>query len=400
MASIKLKGDTSGEIQVNAPAVAGTHTLTLPTETGTLATTTDVSNALGVQNTNGVRNLIINGNMQIAQRGTSATGLTNGDTGYHTCDRWKFVEGGTITSVFTMSQSTDVPTGQGFATSLKLDCTTAQTSLDANNQLNIQQKIEAQNLQHIKYGTSNAESLTLSFWVKSSKTGTYTFWLYQEDGLRSISNTFTIDTTDTWEKKTITILGDTLGTINNDNESGLWCAFYLNAGTNFTSGTFASSWEANVNANRVSSSNVNFADSTSNYINITGVQLEVGTEATPFEHRPYDMELARCQRYYWKMTSNGQGTRFSIGMNNNATDSSQVFFTPSVLRSQPSVVYSNITISQGATHINPTAVSVVKYGNGYVNVTFQVESGLTTGAVTQTRDKDNGNGYIEFNAEL
>ena len=239
------------------------------------------------------RNLIINGDMRIAQRGTSVTGITG--TGYYTVDRWNTVL--TTAGTWTQTQDTDVPTGQGFSSSLKLSCTTADASLSAGGQLNIQQRIEAQNLQHLKYGTSNAESLTMSFWVKSNKTGTYTFWIYQDDDVRAISKTYTIDSANTWEKKTITIEGDTIGVIDNNNGAGFWVGFYLSAGSNFTSGILNTSWNTNVPAERVSSSQTNLEDTIGNYINITGVQLEVGDTATPFEHQPYDVELARCQRY-------------------------------------------------------------------------------------------------------
>ena len=257
----------------------------------------------------GNRNLIINGDMNIAQRGTSVTGITS--TGYQTIDRFTTVL--TTAGTWTQTQDTDVPTGQGFSSSLKMACTTANASLAAGDQLNIQQRIEAQNLQHLKYGTSNAESLTMSFWVKSNKTGTYTFWIYQADDVRAISKTYTIDSADTWEKKTITIEGDTVGVIDNNNDAGFWVGFYLAAGSNFTSGTLNTSWNTNVSADRVSSSNVNLADSTSNYINITGVQLEVGDTATPFEHRPYDMELQRCFRYYWQGDGTNYATQYSNG---------------------------------------------------------------------------------------
>src|SRR5210317_1201567 len=122
---------------------------------------------------NNFRNILINGDMSIAQRGTSAAGLGNGDTGYFTCDRWKLFESGAPTYEFTQSQDTDVPTGQGFATSLKLDCTTANASPSSNNSASVQQRIEGKMLQYLKKGTSNAESTTMSFWVKSNKTGTY-----------------------------------------------------------------------------------------------------------------------------------------------------------------------------------------------------------------------------------
>ena len=289
MASINLQGDTSGAITISAPSVAGSNTLTLPATTQTLAT----------QNALGVRNLIINGDMRIAQRGTSKSINTSG---YHTLDRWRMAgAGGSTDGTWTMSQDTDVPTGQGFANSLKLDCTTADTSIAAGDFTLLQTILEGQNLQHLKKGTSSAESITMSFWIKSNKIGTYTLEVYDNDNSRFISYAYTVDAADTWEKKTITFAGDTTGAIVNDNSSGITLQWWLTSGTNYTSGTFGTTWQtASVAANRVSSSNVNLADSTSNYINITGVQLEVGDTATPFEHRPYDMELARCKRYYEK----------------------------------------------------------------------------------------------------
>ena len=159
----------------------------------------------------GTKNLIINGNMQIAQRGTSASGLAT--TGYYTVDRWHFYAPSSPTYAFTMSQDTNVPLGQGFSSSVKLDCTTAQTPLATNSQLVLRHMIEGQNLQHLAYGTANAKSTTLSFWVKSNKTGTYIANLFQASGSRTISKSYTIDTADTWEKKTITFEGDTSGTI-------------------------------------------------------------------------------------------------------------------------------------------------------------------------------------------
>jgi len=246
----------------------------------------------------GNRNLIINGDMRIAQRGTSATGLGNGDGGYHTVDRFRFYEGGTPTCEFTQTQDTDVPTGQGFVNSLKMQCTTAQTSFSDLTQVRIEQQIEAQNLQHLAYGTSNAKTVTLSFWVKSNKTGTYILNIYQADDNRTISKAYTIDTADTWEKKTITIEGDIAGTINNDNGTGWYVIWGLVVSSDYTSGTLQTSWGAYTRSDWMPGQ-VNLADSTSNYINITGVQLEVGDTATPFEHRPYDMELQRCKRYYY-----------------------------------------------------------------------------------------------------
>jgi len=241
------------------------------------------------------KNLIINGDMSIAQRGTSQANISSGAT-YYTIDRMRF--GLLNFGTWTVSQSTDVPTAQGFAKSFKVDCTTADPSLGAANYGFFNYNIEGQDLQYLKKGTANAESLTLSFWTKSNKTGTYTFELDDNDNNRSISKTYTVDSANTWEKKTITIEGDTTGTLDNDNNNSLRFYFWLGAGSNYTSGTLQTSWQSTTDANRVSSSNVNLGDSTDNEWYITGVQLEVGTDASGFEFLPFDVNLNRCLRYY------------------------------------------------------------------------------------------------------
>jgi hypothetical protein len=287
-------------------------------------------------NTVGMKNIIINGDMSIAQRGTSATGLGNGDNGYHTCDRWRFEEAGSPTFEFTQSQSTDVPTGQGFATSLKMDCTTADVSLAAADGLTIAQRIEGQNLQYLKKGTANAESVTLSFWVKSNKTGTYTAEIYDDDNTRQISKTYTINSASTWEKKTITFAGDTTGALNNDNLTSLYLFFWLGAGTDFTSGTLNTSWNSVTAANRVSSSQVNIGDDTANEWLITGIQLEAGTTASDFEFLPVDVNLQRCLRYY-QLIAQGNAQYFSNGHYRNSTDLRTVYVHPVIMRASPTL---------------------------------------------------------------
>jgi len=242
------------------------------------------------------RNIIINGDMSIAQRGTSATGLGNGDNGYHTCDRWSFRESGSPTWEFTQTQSTDVPTGQGFAKSLKMDCTTADTSLATNDMCRIQQSFEGQNLQYLKFGTSSAQSTTVSFWVKSNKTGDYNVSLLNNDQSRIIGNTYTINSADTWEKKTLTFAGDTAGAFDNDNNNSLSLWWGLLGGTDRIGGD-SSSWGANADNKNVAGQTVNLADSTSNEWYITGVQLEAGTSASDFEFLPHDVNEDRCLRY-------------------------------------------------------------------------------------------------------
>jgi hypothetical protein len=252
------------------------------------------------------RNIIINGDMSIAQRGTSTASITN--SGYYTVDRWRtgIDTGGT----WTISQDTDVPTGQGFAKSMKFDCTTANASLSANSVFFLSQRLEGQNLQYLKKGTANAESVTMSFWVRSNKTGTYICELSDNDNTRHIAKSYTISIADTWEKKTLTFAGDTTGAFDNDNARSLDLYFWLGAGTDFTSGTLSTTWTASTAANRAVGQ-VNLADNTANDWYITGVQLEVGTSASDFEFLPYDVNLNRCQRYYYRINPNG--TSGSIG---------------------------------------------------------------------------------------
>jgi hypothetical protein len=242
------------------------------------------------------RNIIINGDMSIAQRSTSTSSANT--QAYHCTDRW-FNVGMTI-GTWTISQSTDVPTGQGFAKSLKYDCTTAEASPGAGDQLHLSQRIEGQNLQYLKKGTANAESLTLSFWVKTNKTGTYQVNLRDKDNTRIIGQTYTVSLADTWEKKTITYAGDTTGALGNDNGDSLECEWFLGAGTNYTSGSVPTSWEAESATDRAAGLTVNLGDSTDNEWYITGVQLEAGTTASDFEFLPHDVNLARCQRYCYE----------------------------------------------------------------------------------------------------
>ena len=249
----------------------------------------------------GRRNLIINGAMQVAQRGTSTSGITSGTSNF-VVDRFPFRVGSQGT--WTMSQSTDTP--DGFSNSLKLDCTTADGTTSAGDQIRLTHKLEGQDLQQFKFGSSSASRMTLSFWVKSNKTGTYTLEFFNNDASRTISVEYTISSASTWENKVITIDGDSSGSFDNDNNNSLEIIWWLAAGSNFNGGTFNTSWSANVNANRVSSSQVNLADDTANEFYLTGVQLEVGTTATPFEHRSYGGELALCQRYY-QLVDRGSG---------------------------------------------------------------------------------------------
>ena len=253
-----------------------------------------------VQNQSAFKNIIINGQMNIAQRATSKSSVTT--TGYYTCDRFQWIaDYGTVT----LSQDTTVPTGQGFAKSYKVDVTTAGTEASGGYVL-VRQKIEGQNLQYLKKGTSSAESLTLSFWIQSTKTGTYIAELYDADNNRQISKAYTVSSSNTWEKKTLTFAGDTSGAFGNDNGGSLFLNLYLSAGTDYTSGTLNTSWNSSTNANRVVGQ-VNAQDNTSNNIYFTGIQLEAGTGATNFEFLPVDVNFYRCARYYLKESQGRYG---------------------------------------------------------------------------------------------
>jgi hypothetical protein len=240
------------------------------------------------------KNFIINGNMSVAQRATSATASGNGT--YNTIDRWITWDGndGALTS----EQSTDAP--KGFSNSLKLVCTTADTSLAAGTYASFAQIIEAQNLQSLDYGSSDAKPITLSFWVKSSKTGTYCVAVEKQDSTQyRFVKEYTISSANTWEYKTVTILPDSnikagAGAIANDNGEGIRVLWSLGHGSTYTGAT-DNTWHT---GNQYATNNqVNWMDSTSNNFFLTGCQLEIGEKATEFEHEPYETTLYKCLRY-------------------------------------------------------------------------------------------------------
>ena len=236
------------------------------------------------------RNMIINGAMQVSQRGTSTT------TAGFIVDRIESGVSAVDELVCTYSQ--DSSGADGFANSYKINVDTAESAIAVDEYQRVTYKIEAQDCQDLKYGNASAESVTLSFHVKSNVTGTYAFSIFGDDGSRLIGGTYTISSSATWEKKTLTFAGDTAGTMNDDNGSGLRLCFWLIAGTNFTSGSTNTSWMASTTASTAYGHAVNLGSTINNYWQVTGIQLEIGSVATPFEHKTYGQELAACQRYY------------------------------------------------------------------------------------------------------
>ena len=296
------------------------------------------------------KNLIINGAMQIAQRGTSVTGQTT--SGYKTCDRWAFVAGSLNSNAFSCSQDSDAPAG--FANSFKVEADT-QLSLNSNSIFYVRQIIESQNLQHLAYGSASPKTITVSFWVKSNVVGDYTCSLFRADGSRTTGKAYSITSSNTWEYKTLTFVGDTSDPMGNDAEFGMHIAHFLATGTDQKSGTFTDGTWQNYNINNYATPNqVNFFNSSSNYWQITGVQLEVGESATEFEHRPYGMELQLCQRYYQEIGKNANNLWVSAQYNSSNWWSTVQYRTE--MRANPTITKSGAGTPQ-ATYISTDSVS-------------------------------------------
>ena len=285
------------------------------------------------------RNLIINGDMSIAQRGTTFTGNT---TSNYMVDRFTQSINGTF-GTWTNGQETDAPANTGFKKSLFMNCTTADAAPAAADFVRVSQRFEGQMLQYLKKGTSSAESLTLSFWVKSPKTGTHIAELEDRDNSRYVSQSYTINAANTWEFKTATFPGDTTGAFGNDKYRSLDLNFYLGAGATWSSGTLRTTWHTTA-ANRAAGQ-VNVGDaihSSGNYWQITGVQLEAGTSASDFEFLPVDVNTTRCLRYYYR-TPNGASAnyqRVALGFTSDATTIRWNKQLPVMMRSHPSLTTS------------------------------------------------------------
>jgi hypothetical protein len=339
-----------------------------------MAVSTIDPNGLNIGQIGGTRNRIINGAMVIDQRGTS-TGVTG--AGYYGPDRFRFTVGSAGVGTYTISQDTDAPDGFGY--SYKLDCTTADAAPDASDAVFVVTRFEGQDLQQFKKGTASAESVALSFWVKSNLTGTYQVNLFDLDNTRIIGATYAISAANTWEQKTITFAGDTTGAFTNDNNLSLQIEWALDGGTDYTSGAVPTAWEATTNADRAAGLTINIADNTANYWQITGVQLEAGDTATPFEHRSYGQELALCQRYAQVYTG-GNNIRFALGGNTESTSGFPTLFTPVVMRSAPSVSVSAASdfklVSHSGTVWTPTSIALDVANTS--SVTFSVNVGAAT----------------------
>ena len=246
------------------------------------------------------KNFVINGAMNVAQRGTSFSFAHDGTTNAYTLDKFAFIVSNTDSLDGTVTQATDVPTGKGFANSFKWTTGTAESAVASDEVMYIEHKVEAQNVAGLRYGTSDAKPVTLSFWVKSSITGTFNSGIYQSDGARIITKTYTISSANTWEYKTLTFAGDTSGTINDDNGEGLRPIWNIFSGSDYTSSD-STSWGSYSSATWAygHAQNAHATTAGATFL-LTGVQLEIGEKATEFEHEPFETTLHKCERYFCK----------------------------------------------------------------------------------------------------
>ena len=348
--------------------------------------------------------------MQVAQRGDS-TGITNANSGYYACDRYKLNEDGTMTAILSISRETltaDEAFEDGHTRALKYDVTTADSSVAADIYARIEQRFEKQDLQVFKKGTASAETFTLAFWVKATVTGTNVVELQDQANTRHCCGTYAISSSDTWEHKVInfaadTSTGDPFGT-----GSGLAMNinFVLQAGSNYTSGTLATAWADSSDANRAAGHDSNHFSSTSNNFHITGVQLEVGTydstSIPSFQHESYGDNLARCQRYFYK-TSSVANMPFASGVVNGTTNARAYLTYPQIMRANPTMARSGNTdfkVYCGAANIDSTSVAFY-YGNTQqVLLYVDVSSGLTDAESCLIIDDGNAASFISGSSEL
>jgi hypothetical protein len=342
-----------------------------------------------------MRNRIINGAMTIDQRNNGASVTASGATYAYQLDR--FYSGGLNGSgAFTVQRVTDAPAG--FSNSVRMTITTADTSLASNEEYGLQQVIEGNNVFDLNWGTANAQPATLSFWVKSSLTGTFGVAIRNAGTWnRSYVGQYTIAAANTWEYKTVTMPGDTTGTWGTGSSSSVNVTFDFGGGSNFN-GT-ANTWNAS-GATRVSG-NVSLIGNIGATWQVTGVQFEEGTAASPFENRLIGTELALCQRYYVKTGSGSNYTAIGSGFNGTGTATSTYIKFPVSMRASPTVSQSNMAVSHGAFLVTAiTSISGTNASTDSANVNFDVASGLSVGGGHVVLGNNNANAFVALTAEL
>ena len=346
------------------------------------------------------RNLIINGAMQVAQRGTSFA-----DSRTYNLDRF-FLQNNSGTPAYTVTQDSDAP--HGFDKSLKVACTTADASPAAGSISRLYQYIEAQNMQGLAKGTSSAKACTLSFYVKTNKTGLYTVFVYDANNTRLMSNSYTVSNTD-WNRYTILIPADTTGVLNDGAGQGFGIFFGLSLGSDRTSGSIQSNFGSYAAGNE-HPNNVNFADNTSNVWAITGIQLEVDQTgsgvATDFEHRSFGQELAKCQRYYYRISADASGQGFGMGYQMTSSAAKILINLPVTMRTKATAVETSGTASDysvARTSTYEVCNAVPTFANATIYAvqvnTNQTQASLNTGQSVLLRSHTT-DFFLGFSAEL
>lgn len=392
---VKIAANTITGDDIGQNAISANNIATNAIENYTALTNRPISN----------RNIIINGAMTVVQRNANTTAIST--AGYYSPDRWIL----DVSSAGTWSMNVDsVGVNRAgpneFGNSCNLICTTADSSLGAGDNAALQQRFEGLNLQQIKKGTANAESVTVSFWVKSSNTGTFICEMFDDDNQRQCSQSYTISTAGTWERKTITFPADTTGRFDNDNNRSLYFYFWLVAGTTFSSGTLNTSWASNTNANRAVGQ-FNLAGNINNYIAITGVQMELGTVATPFEMRSYQQELALCQRYYYSFDTTTLYAHPGSALSTNT--SSTRFYFPTTMRATPTGAFTGTvglstsawTLYNGGNYQTVTAITISNPNRNSMRMEVTTSSGVAASdAILVYCFDNNGGASLTASAEL
>jgi hypothetical protein len=348
-----------------------------------------------------MRNRIINGAMVIDQRNAGASITINSTGAKFSVDRWYF-QGENTDGVFTVQQSSIAPAG--FTKSMLLTVTTADASVGSTQAYFFKQAIEGYNVADLGWGAAGASTVTLSFWVRSSLTGTFGGAILNGVANRSYPFTFVISSANTWEQKTVTIPGDTSGTWATENTAGLQVYFSVGMGSTYlgTAGAWAGATYlgATGQANLISTNGATFY--------ITGVQLEKGSTATSFDVRPYGTELSLCQRYYYRMTSVGVASTFAVGFNDSTTSCVGTTFFPVTMRTAPSALEQTgtagdyrvrFTAANSITCSAVPAIASVGATSYSVVTTFTVASGLTAGQGAFLQAV-NATAYLGWSAEL
>ena len=384
-------GGTGGTTSTGSGAVVLATSPTVTTPTIDKINTSVANTSLGAGNASIMKNRIINGAMVIDQRNAGAAVSINGTTSYVT-DRFKITTGGG--GIISASRSTTAPTG--FVNSLSNTVSTADSSIAAGDIYVIDQIIEGYNTADLGFGTANAKTVTLSFWVNSSVTGTYGVRICNGSFNRSYVSTYTVNLANTWEQKTVTIAGDTTGTWATDNTNGIAVSWDLGSGTNWN--TTANAWQAG-NYLRTSGC-VNWIATAGATFYITGVQLEVGSSATGFEYVNYQTSLANCQRYLYAVDSNG----LSSGIGSSTTEVWINTFYPTRLRAGPTVTVSgSIQISNNTTadYTSTSPAIVVSQGTSVGSRTkINGFTGLTLGVAYAGYSTGTPSGQLFYSAEL